>query len=243
VTWHLIGGSKGCAFARENRSRAVVVDALRASATAASLLDHGATELLVVSTVDDAYRARRDLWPDALLYGERGGLPPRDFDFGNRPCMALHAAAKKVIFTTSNGSARLLEADGAVSIHLASTVNALATVEALSESDEDIVLIPAGLVRDDTAEAPEDWAAATAIAMLANAEIGEGALLYRDYRALIELDGVLNLFESAPHAQLLRDLDLAQDIADCARNNVYRAVPTVVQRSDFGLIVRDRDRA
>ncbi len=75
--------------------------------------------------------------------------------------------------------------------------------------------------------------------MLANAEVGEGALWFRDYRQLIELDGVLNLFESAPHADVLRGAGLAEDIAFCAHNNLAAAVPLVTSHNDYGLVLRN----
>jgi 2-phosphosulfolactate phosphatase len=142
-----------------------------------------------------------------------------------------------VIFTTSNGSARLLQADGAASIHFGSTTNAAAVVAALADSGRDVVLIPAGNVADPEFDAQEDWVAAAVIAMQADQPIGEGALYYRDTRALIELDGVLNLFEGAAHAETLRRVGLEDDIAFCARSNAASAVPTVTGKNDFGLIV------
>ncbi len=201
------------------------------------LLESGASRLLVVDTVESAFAAREKLWPNASLFGERGGLPPPGFDHGNSPREAHHARGRLVIFTTSNGSERLLQAGGAASIHFGSTTNAAAVVAALADSPRDVVLIPAGNVADPAYDAQEDWVAATAIAMLADQPIGEGALYYRDTRALIELDGVLNLFEGAPHAEVLRKVGLGDDIAFCARSNVASAVPTVTGRNDFGLVM------
>jgi len=241
-TWHLIEGEAGSAYARDHHCAAVIVDALRASATAAALLDCGATEILVVGEVEDALRARRECWSEALLFGERGGLPPGGFDFGNSPSDAHHARGRRVIFTTSNGSVRLLQAWGAPSIHFGTTTNAQAVVELLATQPRDVVLIPAGKVGHTGYDALEDWAAATAIAMLAGARIGEGALYYRDTRQQIELDGIAALFESAPHANELRKVGLAEDIALCARMNTARAVPTVSQRGDDGLVLTNASR-
>lgn len=237
ATWHLIEGEAGCNYARDHHCAAVIVDALRASATAAMLLQSGASRLLVVPTVEVAFTARDKLWPNALLYGERGGLPPSGFDFGNSPREAHHARGRLVIFTTSNGSARLLQAEGAASIHFGSTTNAGAVVAALADSGRDVVLIPAGNAADPNYDAVEDWVAATVIAMAAEQLIGEGALVYRDTKTLIELDGVLNLFEGAPHAETLRQVGLTADISFCAQSNIASAIPTVTGKNDFGLLV------
>lgn len=238
-TWHLIEGETGCTYAREHHCVAVIVDALRASATAAALFDAGATELLVTGEVDDAIKARAEFWPDALLFGERGGLPPAGFDHGNSPSEAHHARGRRVIFTTSNGATRLLQAWGAPAIHFGTTTNASAVVQHLANQPHDVVLIPAGKVGHPGYDAQEDWVAATAIAMLAGAPISEGALYYRDTRQLIELDGVLNLFQSAPHANELRKIGLEDDIPLCARMNTSHAVPTVSEKHSFGLVLRN----
>lgn len=236
-TWHLIEGEPGCAYAHKHRCAAVIVDALRASATAAALLDAGATEILVVGEVENAHCARREFWKDALLFGERGGLPPEGFDYGNSPTEAHHARERRVIFTTSNGATRLIQATGAASIHFGTTTNAMAIVHLLANQPHDVVLIPAGKAGSPDYDAQEDWVAAAAIAMLADAPVGEGALIYRDTRQRIELDGVLNLFESAPHAEELRKAGLAGDIALCARMNTARSVPTVHGMNGYGLVV------
>ncbi len=238
MTWHIIEGSDGCAYAKEHDCVAVIVDALRASATAAMLLDAGATEILVVAEVEDAFKVRESN-PDALLYGERGGLPPPGFDHGNSPRETQAAKGRPVIFTTSNGSARLHEAYGAPALYLASTVNALALVGEVSRQDRDVVLIPAGKAADPEYDAQEDWAAATAIAMLADATVGEGALLYRDWRYRIELDGLQKLFQTAPHAQGLRELGLEADISFCARSNITTALPRALERQNPAILLRD----
>ena len=52
IQWHLIEGAAGCAHAREHGLTAIVVDALRASATAAMLFDAGAREILAVRQIE-----------------------------------------------------------------------------------------------------------------------------------------------------------------------------------------------
>ncbi len=238
MTWHIIEGSDGCTYAKENDCVAVIVDALRASATAAMLLDSGATEILVVAEVEEAFKLSES-HPDALLYGERGGLPPQGFDYGNSPRETEAAKGRPVIFTTSNGSARLHEAYGAPALYLASTVNAFALLAEVSDQKRDVVLIPAGKFSDPEYDAQEDWTAATAIAMLADAPIGEGALLYREWRYRIELDSLQKLFQTAPHAQGLQELGLRDDIAFCARSNVTTALPRAVEHRDPAILLRN----
>ncbi len=237
MTWHLIEGREGCTYAKDNGCVAIVVDALRASATATMLLDAGAPEICVVREVEDAFRAK-DAFPSALLVGERGGLPPEGFDRGNSPRDLAEAAGRPAIFTTTTGTRRLLDAYGAPAVYMGTAINALGIVQAAAGHDEDIVLVPAGQDGDPGADAQEDWAAAAAIAMLADAAVGEGSLEYRHWRQLVELDGLPKLFETAPHAENLRAVGFGDDVAFCAKFNVTATVPHAAEKNEYGVILR-----
>ncbi len=238
MTWHLIEGEAGCTFARENHCVALVVDALRASATAAMLLHHGATELYVVREVADALRAK-EAWPDALLYGERGGFPPEGFDHGNSPNETEAAAERRVIFTTTTGSTRLLDSFGAAAVYMASPVNALAAIMTAASHDEDVVLIPAGRAGDPEFDADEDWAGAAFIATCSGQEIGEGALWFREWRQRLELDGIEGCFRQAPHGKKLLELGFEADLITCAKPNITQTLPHVVESLELGLRVQN----
>jgi 2-phosphosulfolactate phosphatase len=240
VRCHIIEGAAGCAYAVENQCVAVVVDALRASATAAMLLEAGATEIIAVRELAEAYAAKK-AFPDALLFGERHGLPPEDFDAGNSPRTVSVAQGRRVVFTTTTGAGRLVESWGAAAIYMGSTVNASAVAAAASSHQTDIVLIPAGLMPDPTFDAQEDWVAAVAIAMTAGWTIDEEAPFFEQWRARIEHEGVAALFESAPHAAKLRAVGLEKDIAACASMDLTRAVPCGTARNEFGVVVHDQN--
>ena len=235
MIWHVIEGEAGCTFAREHDCVAVVVDALRASATAAMFLDAGAMELLVVREVDEAFEARRG-FSDAVLAGERGGLPPDGFDLGNSPRDTAIVAERPVIFTTTTGAGRLVSCWGAAAIYMGTTVNASTVVRYAASHERDVVLIPAGLADDPEFDAQEDWVAATVIAMRASdASFGEGADQLSHWRNRIREVGVPMLFTTAPHAAKLRKVGLDEDIDFCAQVDVTDAVPMAVERRDSGI--------
>ncbi len=236
--WHLIEGEAGCAFAVEHGYVAVVADALRASATAAMLLETGATELIVVAEVEDAISAKQ-AYPDALVFGERGGLPPPGFDGGNSPRDVARAAGRRVIFTTTTGAGRLVACWGAKAVLMGTTVNARAVVEAADAFDTDVVVIPAGLTGDASFDAQEDWTAAAYLALRSGAPIGEGAGKCAEWAGRIQTEGVDALFATAPHAGKLRAVDLSEDVAYCAQTDVTRAVPRAVALNPFGLTCRE----
>lgn len=237
MRWHIVEGVAGCRFACEQGYTAVVVDALRASCTAAMLLDAGATDITLVPDVESALDLKRAN-PSTLLYGERDGLPPAGFDFGNSPRDAGAAAGNSVGFTTSNGTALMIEAWGAPSIYMASVTNAMALVREVSAEGRDVVLIPAGKTSDPDFSAQEDWVAAAAIVMLTDDEVGEGVTAFREWCHMISLDGVAGLFATAPHAEALRGIGLGEDIAFCARPNLTTALPKAVARTETGILLR-----
>jgi|SRR5690554_153554 len=239
MRWHLIEGEAGCKYAVDNGCVAVVVDALRASSTAAQLLADGAREILVVRTVNEALSAKQD-WPDALLYGERGGLPPEGFDYGNSPLEAKHARGRRVIFSTTTGAGRMVSAWGAAAVYLGAVVNAKAVAAQAQSHNRDIVLIPAGLADDPNFDAQEDWVGATAIAMAAGDAIplGEGASAYAYWRARIEVEGIPKLFATAPHADKLRAVSMEADIAYCAQPDICSSIPVGTARHALGVLTQ-----
>ncbi|NUM54577.1 MAG: 2-phosphosulfolactate phosphatase [Candidatus Hydrogenedentes bacterium] len=216
----------------ENRCTAIVVDALRASATVAYMLDAGATEILAVRDVEEAYSLKRAN-PHALLAGERGGLPPQGFDLGNSPRDVARVRGKRVIFTTTTGAGRLVEVWGAPALFMGSTVNASAVAKAAIAHERDVVVIPAGLMNDPAFNAQEDWTGAAAIAftaehMCGELGLGEGGHRYTYWHDRILCDGIPALFANAPHSQNLRNVGLADDIHFCAQVDTVGAVPMAV---------------
>ncbi len=226
MTWHVIAGAAGCAHAATHGCAALVVDALRASATAAMLCEHGARAILVTRGVDEA-RALAAARPGALLYGEREGLPPEGFHHGNSPAEAVHARDRDVIFTTTTGAQRLADVAAAPAAAMATTVNARAAVAWAQAQGRDVTVIPAGLASDPDFNAQEDWAAAAWLVECSGAPVGEGREAAAHWRRRIAEEGLPRLFETAPHAENLRRLGLADDLVFCARTDVTSAVPAV----------------
>lgn len=232
---HFIEGEAGCEFARENGCTAVVVDALRASATAAALVHAGCRTLLVTREVEDALAAKA-MWPEALLYGERGGLPPAGFDHGNSPAEAVHTQGRDVIFTTTTGAGRLVQAWGAPCVLMGSPVNATRVVKALEQEARDVVFIPAGLMGDPHFDAQEDRAAAAFLALQLRWPLGEGAQACLHWQRRIAEEGLAQLFHTAPHAEALRSLGMADDIDLCAQVDTLPAVPTGRRLTGHGVL-------
>ena len=235
---HLVGGLDGCALAVERVAGALIIDALRASATAAMLCAAGAREIRCVGSVDAAL-AQRERWPDALLYGERGAVPPPGFDYGNSPHAARHAAGRRVVFTTTNGTACLLAAKGAAQILMASTVNAAAAAAASASAE--VVVIPAGKVHTPGQVCAEDWAAAAHVARLLGGVSGEGKRDYGNWCREIDRIGLADIFAQSAHAEALRRTGQGEDVAFCAQCDITGAVPHCAATTlDSATLVLDR---
>src|SRR5438046_2415825 len=73
------------------RKVAVAVDACRAAATVAALVDAGAAEIELAPSVDAARQRAECDRADYWLVGEVGGLPPPGFDYSNSPTAILAA--------------------------------------------------------------------------------------------------------------------------------------------------------
>lgn len=108
----------------------VVVDVLRAFTTAAYAFDRGALEILLVSTVEEAFELKkRD--PRFMLIGEVDGLPVEGFDFPNSPSAleALDLSMKRLIQRTTAGTQGVVLATGADHLFVASLSVASATAK------------------------------------------------------------------------------------------------------------------
>jgi 2-phosphosulfolactate phosphatase len=144
------------ADARAARGVAVVIDVFRAFTTAAVAFANGAESIAIVGDLETALDLRaRGVGRYCL--GERGGLRPDGFDFGNSPVEILDRQfdGETLIQTTSNGTKGLLAASGADAVYAGSLAIADATVEAVrSEPQAEVHFIAMGA--DDVERAEED---------------------------------------------------------------------------------------
>ncbi|MEM1159679.1 MAG: 2-phosphosulfolactate phosphatase [Pseudomonadota bacterium] len=121
--------------ARNATGTAVIIDTFRAFTTAAIALANGAESILMVASLEQALELRA---ADAgsVCMGERGGLRPDGFDFGNSPAeiAGVSFAGQVVIQTTSNGTRGILAASHANVVFAGALVTAAATARAILKS-------------------------------------------------------------------------------------------------------------
>jgi len=155
-------GSFSAGAAVENGS-VVVIDVIRAFTTAAVALSRGAEAIVMVDDLDQATRLRAD-GVGRYCMGERGGVKPAGFDFGNSPCEIAAAdleadlAGTVLIQTTTNGTRGIAAAAaaGAERIYAGAFVTAEATVQALLDGPSEAPVALAAMGYDDRIRSDED---------------------------------------------------------------------------------------
>lgn len=132
----------------------VAIDVFRAFTTAAYAFASGAAEIVMVAELDEALALKESGRVD-MTVGERHGLMPDGFDFGNSPTAMSERdlGGKRIAQTTTNGTATLAAAPEGAILYAAALVNARATGEALRAAEQ-ATIIAAG--RNGTARADED---------------------------------------------------------------------------------------
>lgn len=134
----------------------VIIDVFRAFTTAAYVLRNGAEKIVMVDDLDRA-KELRAAGIGRYCIGERQGIKPPGFDFGNSPHEIEHVRfdGETVIQTTSNGTRGIVAAKKASRLYAGSFANAEATVRAiLSKPVHHVVLVAMG--QNDVFRTEED---------------------------------------------------------------------------------------
>jgi 2-phosphosulfolactate phosphatase len=130
----------------------LVIDVLRAFSTAAYAFSRGATEIRLVSTVDEALALKAQI-PYSKAIGEVGGLPPEGFDFGNSPTRILEhdLTGIPLIQRTGAGTQGAVRAVNAEVMMATSFVVAQATIDHVLKlkPTEISFVITGGLTNDE----------------------------------------------------------------------------------------------
>lgn len=213
----------------------VVVDVLRAGTTIVEALANGARAVIPVATIEDALRLAHNLGrEDALLCGERGGLPIEGFDLGNSPAEfgAERVAGKTLVMTTTNGTAALAGVAGARQVYVGAFANLGAVADAVAGLEGDVAVVCAGRERRF---ALEDALFAGALLRRVRARRGRGVRAGNDAALVAERlarglrDPAVVLRRTAA-ARELEAVGLGSDVAWCAVVDRRAVVPVFRER-------------
>jgi 2-phosphosulfolactate phosphatase len=126
------------AVGRVDRSVCIMVDVLRASSTMLAMFEAGAAELYLAASPEEALATAAADRAAHWICGERDGLAPAGFDFGNSPTeiAASDLGGRRIIYCTSNGTNALRAVADAPLVLVGSPRNALAVARlAAREAD------------------------------------------------------------------------------------------------------------
>lgn len=134
----------------------VVIDVFRAFTTAAVALANGAARIVMVDDLDYAL-SLREQGLGRICIGERRGIKPAGFDYGNSPAeiRRVRFDGQTIIQTTTNGTRGVVAANGARRIYAGALVTAQATAQVILAAPERPVSLVA-MGHDDHHRTVED---------------------------------------------------------------------------------------
>jgi 2-phosphosulfolactate phosphatase len=234
---------------KPERHVCVVVDVLRASSSLVVLLERGVEEVLPAAGIPEARRLARER-PHHVLCGERGGLPPPGFQYGNSPVefARLELAGRRVILCTTNGTKTLARVAAAPLVLVGALLNATAVgkaaASAAAERGLGIALVCSG-EEGGTTVSLEDIVGAGAI-VDAVLDVQRGASRPELTDAALAALTVYRAGQNHEHAALrgsrhardLESLGLRADVAFCARRDAFAAVPCLSMSTDGPPVLR-----
>jgi 2-phosphosulfolactate phosphatase len=215
-----------------------VVDVLRTTTTICAALFHGARGVVPVASVEEASRLAQTLGPgDVLLAGERNSEPIEGFALGNSPLEMSEALVrgKTLVMTTTNGTAALLAAQGALEVYVAAAVNlslAGARAREILAERKELVILCAG---KEAQFGLDDAYTAGRLLLLAQSGsrrrkgLNDGALAAVDLVRRYGVRWERPLTLSAAGRQLAA-LGRRDDMTDAARQDAYPVLPMLRDR-------------
>jgi len=219
----------------------VVIDAVRATSSLTVIMAKKPKKVILTTTIQKATKLASQQTIHPLLCGERKGLPPEGFDFGNSPRQYFEADLKDrvLIFTSSNGTRAVADLVIAPHVFLGCFLNASAVVkkayETAKASNMDVLFVCAG--REEKFALDDAYCAGLLVSrlmgLIASDEefsLGDGAQAalgifgyYRDDRRLLEMSGA---------GKAVIEIGLQEDLTFLMQRDLIDCVPELI-RKDF----------
>jgi 2-phosphosulfolactate phosphatase len=219
-----------------------VIDVIRATSTIAALFGSGVRSIIIAPTIELAYNLK-DVFPGRLLCGERAGIPPEGFDYGNSPLefSRIELSGREIILKTTNGTESFLRAECCTGVFSLSALNFRYTMDKILDftagKQKDILLLCSGemgrIAYDDV------YMAGMAVKYI----LSKSAIFDYSDSSMIALSVVLgeksmkNALEKSSSARALRKIGLQEDIQFCSRLDNYNiAVKAEMIETDAGIL-------
>jgi 2-phosphosulfolactate phosphatase len=211
----------------------IIVDVIRASTSLITIVERGASRILIAGDVASARRAAASV-DGVIRAGEEDGVAPRGFDYGNSPIELARAplAGRPVVFVTTNGTAAIHAIKDADTVLVGAMRNGAAVcraawTEAISRGG-DLAIVCAG--REGGFGIDDAYCAGYLVErllQLGSADLTDGAAAaVRLYRS--EPDAAVIFSQSAAGRNVMR-LGLTEDVTFCAERDASAVVPKLGQ--------------
>jgi 2-phosphosulfolactate phosphatase len=217
----------------------IVVDVIRATSTLTVVMSRNPARVILTATVQKARKFAEQQSIHPLLGGEREGVAPEGFDFGNSPReyqnKDLHG--KTLVFSSTNGTRAVADVGLAPHVLLGSFLNATAvTTMALEKARADdlgIMIVCAG--REEKFAIDDAWCAGFLISKLTGLIPAEQAFtLGEGGQAALAIFGYYRdphlLFTGSGAGKAIIAKGLGEDIDFLLQNDLFSTVPTLIQR-------------
>jgi 2-phosphosulfolactate phosphatase len=201
---------------------AVVFDVLRATSTIVTGLASGVEAIIPVRTVEEA-RERKLKDPDLLLAGERGGLPPKGFDLGNSPEEFEKLKGRRVVMTTTNGTAAIQSVQKASKVLIGALLNIDALANYLfTHPPKNLLLVCAGTGEEFSLE--DAMAAGALVVRLSDDQrLSDSAIITRSLYEQVGED-LHEWLRQTQNGKALRKIGKDADITWCGKLSVFDLV-------------------
>lgn len=214
------------------RGVVLLIDVLRTCTVAPILFENGLETLHIATKVRlaKAVAAERQ----ALLLGERKGLPPEGFNYGNSPAQLRQLPfAGEAVLVSENAPKALRLMEGAEHVLLGSLYNAEAAAQRALELGDEIFLVACGLWgQQDLDDALAAGFLAALLRQHAPAATLSGTARFATHLLKVFPDP-LEAFWRSYTGHYLRKLDLRDDMAVASLISQTEAVPELVGQKRY----------
>lgn len=208
----------------------VVIDVLRATSVTVQAMSQGASEIIPLATVEEAFRMAK-AFPRGfvLLGGERESKEIPGFDLGNSPreYVAERVEGKKIILTTTNGTKAFHAVSSGREILAGSFLNIGAVARRCVESEKDLFIFPSGDQGNFSLE--DTLCGGMLIDLILKREKEEVVLTDASYGAQVLFqrfkDNLVEAFHLSHHGKELIHRGFEEDLAYCAQIDMTPLVP------------------
>jgi 2-phosphosulfolactate phosphatase len=219
----------------------IVVDVVRATSSLTVIMSREPAKVILTTTIQKATKFASQQTVHPLLCGERRGLPPEGFDYGNSPVAYSKADLKgrSIVFTSSNGTRAIADLVMAPHVFLGCFLNAAAVVSKALQTARtgnfDILVVCAG--REEKFAIDDAYCAGYLVSQImaslssdcdfALGDGGQAALgiygYYRDTRKLLEMSGA---------GRAVIEIGLEDDLNFLMQRDLFHVVPELIKK-DF----------